>query len=366
MMLLINDLLRHNAEILPELNQTVSSVLASGWYVLGKQLIDFEQEFAKYCGVEHCVSVANGTDALELALRAVGVNQGDRVITVANAGGYSTTAILAVGAVPIYADVCEDSLLLSVEHLKRLIGSNVSAIIVTHLYGQAAPVEDVLALATKYDIPVIEDCAQSHGAMLNGRRAGSFGKIGCFSFYPTKNLGALGDGGAVTTDDPELCKRLQMLRQYGWQSKYEIAITGGRNSRLDELQAAVLRVKLPYLDCWNERRRKIAIKYSEGVNHPQIKLPRAGDQSYVAHLFVIRTKYRDSLRDHLKQHEIMSEPHYPIPDHLQPAISARFAGLNLPQTELACKEVLTLPCFPEMSDAEVQHVINAVNAWPGK
>lgn len=365
-MLMINDLFRHNQSLMANLSAAISRVLQSGWYVLGSQVKDFEQEFASYCGVKHCVAVANGTDALELALRAVGVSQGDRVITVANAGGYSTTAIIAVGAVPLYVDVCEDSLLLSLEHLQELIGSDVGAIVVTHLYGQIARIEDVVRLADQYGIPVIEDCAQSHGAMLNGRRAGSFGKIGCFSFYPTKNLGALGDGGAVTTDDPELCKRLQMLRQYGWQSKYEISLTGGRNSRLDELQAAILRVKLPYLDAWNRQRFKIARRYVEGIRHAQITTRHIEEGSFVAHLFVVRTKHRESLRDHLKQHQIMSEPHYPIPDHLQPAICAQFEGLNLPQTELACREVLTLPCFPEMSDAEVQDVINAVNAWPGK
>jgi len=365
-MLLINNLLRHNADILPQLNQAVTSVLESGWYILGTQVVEFEQEFAKFCGVEHCVAVANGTDALELALRTVGVSQGDRVITVANAGGYSTTAILAVGAVPLYVDVCEDSLLLSLEHLQELIGSDVGAIVVTHLYGQIARIEDVVRLADQYGIPVIEDCAQTLGAMLNDRRAGSFGKVGCFSFYPTKNLGALGDGGAVTTDDPELCKRLQMLRQYGWQSKYEISLTGGRNSRLDELQAAILRVKLPYLDTWNRQRFEIARRYVEGIRHAQITTPRIEEGSFVAHLFVVRTKQREILREYLKQHQIMSEPHYPIPDHLQPATCAQFVNLNLPQTELACREVLTLPCFPEMSDAEVQHVINAVNAWPGE
>jgi len=363
---MINDLLRHNQSLMAQLSAAAKAVLEGGWYVMGKQVKDFEQAFAAYCGVEHCVSVANGTDALELALRAVGINQGDRVITVANAGGYSTTAILAAGATPVYVDICPDSLLISIAQLHCLIDDSIKAIVVTHLYGNLAPMQEILELAASRSIPVIEDCAQSHGAAFDGKRAGSFGKVGCFSFYPTKNLGALGDGGAVTTDDPELCKRLQMLRQYGWQSKYEIAITGGRNSRLDELQAAILRVKLPRLDGWNERRRKIALQYSEGIKHLQIKLPRYGDQGYVAHLFVIRTRYRASLRDHLKQHEIMSEPHYPIPDHMQPAICTRFDGLSLPQTELACHEVLTLPCFPEMSDAEVQHVIDAVNAWPAK
>jgi len=362
-MLMINDLLRHNQKIMGELNSKVTEVLESGWYVLGGQVKEFEREFASYCGVEHCVSVANGTDALELALRALDVRQGDKVITVANAGAYSTTAILAVGAKPVYADVDADSLLLSIEYLRHVINVETRAIVVTHLYGQTAPVHEVIALAAEYGIPVIEDCAQAHGAMINGRRVGSFGTLGCFSFYPTKNLGALGDGGAVTTNDVTLAKRVQMLRQYGWQSKYEIDLVGGRNSRLDELQAAILRVKLPYLDSWNQRRFEISQLYVAGIHHPLITLPHIAKSSFVGHLFVVRSSRRDQLREHLKQNQIMSEVHYPIPDYRQPALGALFSGLSLTQTERACAEILTLPCFPEMSDAEIKHVIDVVNSW---
>ncbi len=363
-MLMINDLLRHNQKVMGEISKVVTSVLESGWYVLGSQVKEFEQEFASYCGSKHCVSVANGTDALELALRALDVGQDDQVITVANAGAYSTTAILAVGAVPVYVDVDADNLLLSIEHLRRLINDETRAIIVTHLYGQAAPVEEVLTLAADLGIPIIEDCAQAHGAMLNDRRVGSFGALGCFSFYPTKNLGALGDGGAITTNDSTLAKRVQMLRQYGWQSKYDIALVGGRNSRLDEIQAAILRVKLPYLDTWNQRRFDISRFYVEGIRHSLITLQRIAAGSFVGHLFVVRSPRRDELREHLKKNQIMSEVHYPIPDYRQPAIAALFPGVSLSATERACREILTLPCFPEMSNAEVQRVINVVNGWP--
>lgn len=362
-MLMINDLLRHNQTVMDGLSVAATKVLANGWYVLGNQVKEFEREFASYCQTEHCVSVANGTDALELSLRALNVGQGDKVITVANAGAYSTTAILAVGAMPVYVDVDDETMLLSIEHFRRLINSETKAVIVTHLYGQAAPVDEILFLAAEYGVPVIEDCAQAHGAMLNGRRVGSFGTLGCFSFYPTKNLGALGDGGAITTNDTALAKRVQMLRQYGWQSKYEIALVGGRNSRLDELQAATLRIKLPYLDNWNQRRVEISQLYLAGIRHSLITLPSIVASKYVGHLFVVRAQKRDALREHLKQHQIMSEVHYPIPDYRQPAFAALFPGLALPVTDRACGEILTLPCFPEMSDAEVQFVIEAVNGW---
>lgn len=362
-MLMINDLLRHNQSILNEVSSAAATVMESGWYVLGKQVKEFEREFAEFCQAQHCVTVANGTDALELALRALGVGKGDKIITVANAGAYSTTAILAVGAVPEYVEIDTDSLLLSTEHLRKMLSAETRAIIVTHLYGHAAPVDAALAMANEYGIPIIEDCAQAHGATLNGRRVGSFGALGCFSFYPTKNLGALGDGGAITTNDPALAARAQMLRQYGWKTKYEIAMPGGRNSRLDELQAAILRVKLKYLDKWNLRRYEISQRYVAGIRHPMISLPHIAAGEFVGHLFVARTAKRDELREHLKRCQIVSEVHYPIPDYRQPAFMDLFPGVSLPVTERACREIITLPCFPEMSDAEIELVIDAVNNW---
>lgn len=362
-MLMINDLLRHNTSLMTELIAEGNKTLESGWYVLGSQVKEFEREFALYCNAEYCISVANGTDALELALRALDVGTGGKVITVANAGAYSTSAILAVGAVPNFVDIDADTLLLSLKHLQTLICAETKAIVVTHLYGQAAPVEEVLTIASKYGIPVIEDCAQAHGAMVNGRRVGSLGAIGCFSFYPTKNLGALGDGGGIVTNDTLLATRVQMLRQYGWKSKYEIALPGGRNSRLDEMQAAFLRVKLPHLDNWNQRRFEISQMYVSGIKNPLVSLPHISVGSFVGHLFVVRSPQRNSLREHLKLKKIMSETHYPIPDHRQPAFAAQFSNVSLPVTEQVCNEILTLPCFPEMTDDEVQSVIGAVNSW---
>jgi dTDP-4-amino-4,6-dideoxygalactose transaminase len=359
----INDLLRHNNPLHRELSEALQTVIESGWYVLGQQVIKFEQAFAAYCGAESCVSVANGTDALELALRAVGVSHGDEVITVANAGGYSTTAILATGATPRYIDININTLLLDVEKLPELISAGTKAIIVTHLYGQAAPMERIMAIANAAHVPVIEDCAQAHGAKWVGKRVGSWGDAACFSFYPTKNLGALGDGGAVVSSNPDLITILRQLRQYGWESKYRAILPGGRNSRLDEMQAAILSVKLPYLDGWNERRRQIANQYRNQINNSAIVVPDAAEESYVAHLYVIRCRDRDGLQAHLKKEGIASDIHYPIPDYRQGSLQGRFADLVLPQTEKACSELLTLPCFPEMLNSEVAAIAAAINAW---
>lgn len=364
--LLTNDLLRHNQNMMRELKVSALTIMEGGWYVLGRQVEEFEDKFAAYCQTSHCVTVANGTDALELGLRAIGVIEGDKVITVANAGAYSTVAILAMGAIPEYVDIDPKSMLISIEHLSTLIDSETRAIIVTHLYGHVASMGAILEQASKFGIPVLEDCAQAHGGLHNGRRVGSYGAIGCFSFYPTKNLGALGDGGALVTNDAAIATRVRMLRQYGWEQKYQIGLAGGRNSRLDELQAALLSVKLPYLDAWNQRRVQISDGYLDGIRHPMITLPSIFPGSYVGHLFVVRTRERKSLREHLKNLGIMSDIHYPIPDYQQPAILKLFPDISLPATERACEEVLSLPCFPEMSDAEIQRVVDAVNSWPTK
>lgn len=360
----INDLDRHTRPLQQELNAAVSRVLQSGWFVLGPEVTAFEQEFAAYCGSAHCVSLANGTDALELALRALGIGPGKTVLTVANAGMYSSVGILATGATPLYADISADTLLLDAAEVKRLLDQrSVDAIIVTHLYGLLADIEDIVRLAKTRGIPVVEDCAQAHGAMRAGKKAGSFGDIACFSFYPTKNLGALGDGGAIATSRQDLADRVRQLRQYGWGGKYHVALPGGRNSRLDEMQAAILRIKLPLLDRWNSRRRDIATRYSQGIKHPKITTPKVHGTEYVAHLFVIRTAERDRLRQHLTTNGIPTDVHYPVPDYAQAAYRHLFNGMDLPVTEHACAEVLTLPCFPEMTDAEVDNIIARVNAW---
>lgn len=362
----INDLSRHIASLSNEFHRAIETVLNRGWFVLGPEVEEFEREFAAYCGSPHCIGVANGTDALELALRALGVQTGEVVVTVANAGMYGTTAIRAVGARPLYVDIDPLTLNLDPNDLERVLTSlsqPPKALILTHLYGLLADLSGVLNLTSRFGIAVVEDCAQAHGAELMGRRAGTWGSVGGFSFYPTKNLGTLGDGGALVTADLDLAARLRQLRQYGWENKYRATLAGGRNSRLDELQAALLRVQLPLLDNWNRRRRAIAQAYSQGIRHSEVITPAVLDQRYVGHLYVIRCARRDSLREHIKARGIPTDVHYPVPDYRQPAYASEFLVSHLPNTELACAEVLTLPCFPEMTDTEVEHVIAAVNSW---
>ena len=362
-MLPLSDLRRHNQSCMADVEQAASRVLHSGWYVLGSEVTTFERQFAHHCGVSHCIGVANGSEALELALRAVGAGPGAEVLTVANAGGYSTCAILNAGATPSYVDVEVDAHTMDPGAARTAVGPRTAAIIVTHLYGRLADVGALSAVARDAGVPMIEDCAQAHGAVRHGKRAGSFGAVGCFSFYPTKNLGALGDGGAVVTDDTDLADRLRQLRQYGWKSKYTVTLGGGRNSRLDEMQAAILRAKLPHLDEWNARRRAIANAYVKHIAHPDITLPAPLDESSVAHLFVIRTPVRDSLRAHLLANGVETAIHYPVPDHLQPAYSGVCRDAHLAVTEKLAGEVVTLPCFAEMTDEEVSTVIDACSSW---
>ena len=360
----INDLKRHTHSMVPAIEQAVHRVIASGWFVLGPEVCAFESEFADYCGTGHCVSLANGTEALELALRALDIGSGKTVLTVANAGMYSTVATLATGAAPVYVDVLPDTLLMDVTDLQRILEhQQVDVIIATHLYGLCADIEGIVRLGHSHGIPVIEDCAQAHGAQLHGRKAGSFGDVGCFSFYPTKNLGALGDGGAIVTNHTDIAKKIQQLRQYGWNRKYHANMENGCNSRLDEIQAAVLRVKLPMLDQWNNRRRQIAARYTKGIVNPVIITPRIHASEYVAHLYVIRTRRRDSLKKYLTATGIPSDIHYPVPDYAQAFCCHLFEGVEKPVTAQACAEVLTLPCFPEMSDEEIDFVIDHINLW---
>ena len=359
-----NDLLRQIQPIQNQLSAAVARVMESGLFVLGPEVNAFEKEFATYCGATYCISLANGTDALELALRALGICKGKTVLTVANAGMYSSLGINATGATPLYVDVLPDTLLVDVDALERVLDSQrVDAIIVTHLYGLLADIEDIVKLAKSRGILVIEDCAQSHGAVRHGKKAGSFGDIACFSFYPTKNLGALGDGGAIVTSSKDLADLVKKLREYGWDKKYCVTLSGGRNSRLDEMQAAILRFKLPLLDQWNSRRRYIANRYSKSICNPRVFAQKIQDLDYVAHLYVIRSPERSQLRQHLTDAGIPTDIHYPIPDYAQPTNRQNFDNFRLTITEQACKEVLTLPCFPEMTDVEVDTIIASVNSW---
>ncbi|WP_454846337.1 DegT/DnrJ/EryC1/StrS family aminotransferase [Pseudomonas farris] len=342
----------------------IKKVLDSHWYILGNEVKLFEKEFSEYIGVEHCISVANGSEALELALRGLDVQPEDRVVAVANAGFYGSTAIHAVGATPLYVEIDPMTLTLCPKALTAVIDTKPAAIIVTHLYGQLANIEEIVRLAEAAGIPILEDCAQSHGARRNGKQAGSFGTIACFSFYPTKNLGALGDGGAIVTNDSKLASKISQLRQYGWSQKYQVAIPGGRNSRLDELQAAILRIKLPLLDQWNDARRSIAKRYNEAFAKLDILLPSSIGDDYVAHLYVVRVKDRSTFAAALKGKLVSTDIHYPIADHEQPGYKAE--QISLTETQLACQTVISLPCFPGLTDDEVSRVIEAVTTYFSK
>ncbi len=362
MTIALNDLARHHAPLRAELDAAIARVNDRGYYILGPEVEAFEREFAAYCGAAACVAVGNGTDALELALRALGVGAGDEVATVANAGGYATTAIRAAGATPVYADVDETTLNMDAVSLAERVTPRTRAIVVVHLYGRLANVEAVARLAKERGVPLIEDCAQAHGAARGGRKAGTFGAVGCYSFYPTKNLGAIGDAGALVTNDATLAARIAELRTYGWRGKYRVVAAGGMNSRMDEVQAAVLRVKLPRVDAWNARRREIARRYAATIANPAIALPPTGDESDVVHLYVVRAKARDALRVHLAEAGVATDVHYPVPDHRQ-AGWAHAASPSLLRTERACDEVLSLPCYPELKEAEIAAVAAACHSW---
>lgn len=359
----INDLHLHNHALTDALHAAACRVIDSGWYALGPEVEQFEHAFAHYCGVAHAVGVANGTDAIELALRAVGVQAGDDVVTVANAGFYSSTAILAIGAMPVYADILPDTLLLDPTALRQCLTARTRAVVVTHLFGQLADMPALIDIARAHGAAVVEDCAQAHGAERHGQRAGSFGDAAAFSFFPTKNLGALGDGGAVVTTREDIATRLRALRQYGWSTKYTVEHTGAGNSRLDELQAALLSVKLPHLDSWNRRRREIACRYSTRIHHPQVAVPRIDNKDHVAHLYVIRTPHRASLQQHLRANGIASDIHYPVLDYRQPALAGRYDGVVLPVSEACVQDILTLPCYPELRTEEVDAIAECINRW---
>jgi dTDP-4-amino-4,6-dideoxygalactose transaminase len=361
----INSLSRHFTPLTEALSDAAKKIIDSGYFVLGPSVTKFENDFASYCGTTHCIGVANGTDALELALKGLGVKPGEHVVVCANAAMYSTSAVIACDAKPLFVDVDPRTATISASALKQLLESTnkkISALVITHLYGRLADIAFICDLARQHGIKVLEDCAQAHGARdVNGKVAGSFGDAASFSFYPTKNLGAIGDGGAVTTSNNEVAARVKMLRQYGWAGKYQNALSGGRNSRLDEIQAAFLSVLLPHLDAWNVRRRNIANRYSAEIRHADIQTPAASGEDYVAHLYVINSNRRDELRQHLEKLNIGNDIHYPIPDHRQSLFENRYADVHLSHTERLCKTSLTLPCFPELTDQEVLQVIDACN-----
>ena len=363
-MIPVNSLSRHIAPLQDDLARIAGDIIGSGYYVLGPHVTRFEDSFAKYCGVSHCIGVANGTDALEIGLKAIGVGAGDQVAACANAAMYGTTAILACGAAPVYIDILQNGTMDPEALARSLQSGGIKAVIVTHLFGQLAEMPPILEICARSGVLILEDCAQAHGARdIEGHLAGSFGDVASFSFYPTKNLGALGDGGAIATNDDSIAAKARQLRQYGWTQKYTNGVGGGRNSRLDEIQAAMLLRMLPDLDGWNDRRRAIANRYSSEIRNTAIRTPPVGRSDYVAHLYVIRSEQRERLRSHLTESGIQTEIHYPLPDHQQPCHGDRYLRSHLPATERDAMQVLTLPCFPEMEDSEVAAVIEACNRF---
>ena len=347
-----------------DLLEPVKRVIDSHWYILGQEVTEFEKEFAAFVGVAHCVTVANGTDALELALRAIGVGPGDSVLTCANAGFYASTALHAIGATPVYIDIDPQTLTMSATRLEQALEHiDAKAIVATHLYGQLAAIERLVEIAAARGVPLLEDCAQAHGAERGGRQAGSFGTIGTFSFYPTKNLGAIGDGGAIVCQDQALALKVKQLRQYGWTSKYRVEVAGGRNSRLDEIQAAILRAKLPQLCHANAERQAIARRYNEAFSDLPLERPSSMASDYVAHLYVIRVQKRDAFRAFLAQQGVSTDIHYPVPDHLQSVNLQGHPAFDLAQSEKACASVVSLPCYPGLTAPQVEAVIAAVRVF---
>jgi aminotransferase EvaB len=352
----VNDLRRAARD--EEVEAAVSRVVRSGWYLLGLETKAFESELADYLGARHVIGVASGTDALELACAALGGSPGEEIVVAANAGGYGTIAAARCGMRVRFADVDDRDLLMTSRTLEEALTPHTKMVIVTHLYGKMAPVAAICELCHANGVLVIEDCAQAAGASANGRYAGGLGDAAAFSFYPTKNLGALGDGGAVVTSDASVAARARRLRQYGWGRKYEVTDAGGRNSRLDEIQAAVLRVRLPRLEQLNRRRREIARRYAEALAGTSVTMAQDGDRDYVAHLAVLRSTRRTELAQALSARGVATETHYPIPDHRQRILGRPW--VRLPVSEAACREVLSLPCFPELEPEELELVCAAL------
>lgn len=360
--LYINDLKRHTRPLSQVIKNAVNRVVDSGRYILANELTEFEDAFKKYCNISHCYGVNNGTDALEIALKALDCSYNDKVINVANAGGFSTISILNCGAIPVYVDIDPETHNIDINDLKKKLDKDIKAIIITHLYGRAANIVEIISLASEYNIPVIEDCAQAHGAEIQGKKVGTFGAIGVFSFFPTKNLGALGDAGCIITNNDEIAFKVKSLRQYGWGNKYQFKFLYGRNSRMDEIQAAILKAFLPYLDSWNGKRIAIAAQYYKLLKDiPDIHLPKVNGRNYVAHLYVIRHPNRSDLINYLISKNIVPDIHYPISDYKQEAVIKRIGHTQpLLNTELVTSQILTLPCFPEMTQSEVTRVAEAV------
>ena len=360
-MIQFSELKTQYENIKAEILEAFEQVFESSWFVLGKNVEAFEKEFASYCDAKYGIGVGSGTEALHLALLACGVQPGDEVITVANTAVPTISAISFAQATPIFVDIDPDSYTMNPNLIESKITEKTRVIMPVHLYGQSADMRPILNLAQKYNLKVIEDACQAHGAEYNGRKIGSLGELGCFSFYPSKNLGAYGDGGMVVTNDPELADRVWMLRNYGQRKRYCHDIKGF-NSRLDELQAAFLRKKLEHLNRWNEWRRRLAQIYHDSLGKSVVK-PIEKDYAYhIYHLYVIRSQHRDDLQKYLMKNGIQTLIHYPVPVHLQQAYyDLNIKPESLPITEKYAAEILSLPMYPELKDDDVFYVADKIN-----
>lgn len=358
-MIPLQDFKRHVEAFRAVVKPRLLAVHDRAHFILGPEVAEFEERFAGYLGVRHCIAVANGTQAMEVSLRALDAAGGE-VVTSANAGMYATCAILAAGIRPVLCEIDPVLMTMDPDALQKAITPRTRAVIVTHLYGQAADMGRIADICREAGVALIEDCAESHGARWEGKRTGSFGLAGCFSFYPTKNLGAYGDAGAIATDSDAFAEKARSLRQYGWSQKYVAQAARGTNSRMDEMQAAVLNAKLGSLDAMNERRRRIVSHYNETLGGKVPHLPFAANDNFVVHHYVLRSERRERVREALAARGVGTDIHFPVPDHLQPGLAEIFAGVSLPHTESACATVFTVPSFPEMTDDEVSRVAGAL------
>lgn len=356
------DLEKVNNRFRDEIDGRIKSILDSGWYLQGEWDKTFEAHFAQYVGAKHCIGCANGLEALTLIIRAYGFGAGDEIIVPTNTYIASILAISENGCTPVLVEPDIHTYNINPDLIEEKITEKTKAIMVVHLYGQAVQMEKIWALAKKYNLKIIEDSAQAHGAIYGGRKTGNLSDAAGFSFYPGKNLGCMGDGGCVTTNDDELAAKIRALGNYGSHKKY-CNLYKGINSRLDEIQAAILDVKLPHLDADNARRREISKYYRENIKNPKIILPETYDEkSHVWHIFAVRTEKRDELQEYLKQNDIQTIIHYPTPPHKQPAYK-EWNNLSFPITEEIHRTILSLPISPVMTDTEVEKVVSIINRW---
>jgi len=357
------DLKRQHQPIQEAVGEAFESILSSMQLFLGPNTQAFEQEYAEYLDVKEAIGVSEGTTALYLALRACGVGPGDEVITVSHTFFATVEAITMTGAIPVFVDVDPATCLMDVQAAEAAITARTRALLPVHLYGLIADMDGLMALARQYNLRVIEDACQAHGARRNGRAAGTFGDVGCFSFYYSKNLGAYGEAGGVVTNDPELAARVRLLRDHGSAVRYHHDELG-MNGRLDEMQAAVLRLKLPSLDAGNRARREHASRYNTGLCDVDVAVPALTGEDHVFHLYVIRTSARDELRAYLTQRGVGTGIHYPVPCHLQPACTSfGTESSRLPVTEQLVDEILSLPMFPELRDEEIDYTVNVIREF---